>query len=483
MSKQELELPQGWIKTKLDNVVIRISNGTTEKQTKEKTKFPVTRIETISDAEINLNRVKYLRKCSKKILDHYKIELGDILFSNINSDLHLGKTAIFQLTDLNLIHGMNLLLIRSNSNIIIPKFLNFIFNYQRSSGYFFSIAHHAVNQSSINQTNLKKTPILLPPLNEQQRIVSKIEELFSKIDSAKQSLEHTKLQLEQYRASLLKSAFEGKLTEKWRTETKSIPDIEWSDYEKQKITIIKIYNENLKDIVNITNDWYWLNIKSLSESMKNGIYKEKKFYTDDGIACLRMYNIENWKLIWKKIKRMDLTSDEISEFELKPDDILFNRVNSMELVGKAALIPKNIEKCVYESKNIRLRFKTKYIKPKFIHMWLSFASRHYFNKNFQQTTGMASVNQGQLGNLPIPYCSLEEQEQIISKIEQGFSLIENTSQMIHSTLQILQTIKISILKQTFEGKLVPQDPNDESAQMLLERIKSTKESQSTKQRE
>ena len=70
MSQQELELPQGWIKTKLDDVVIRISNGTTEKQTKEKTKFPVTRIETISDAEINLNRVKYLRKCSKKILDH-----------------------------------------------------------------------------------------------------------------------------------------------------------------------------------------------------------------------------------------------------------------------------------------------------------------------------------------------------------------------------------------------------------------------------
>ena len=67
---------------------------------------------------------------------------------------------------------------------------------------------------------------------------------------------------------------------------------------------------------------------------------------------------------------------------------------------------------------------------------------------------------------------LEEQEQIISKIEQGFSLIENTSQMIHSTLQKLQTMKMSILKQAFEGKLVPQDPNDEPASVLLERIKA-----------
>ena len=83
MTQQELELPKGWVEAKLDDVVTRIFNGTTEKQTKEKTKFPVTRIETISNAEIDLNRVRYLKKCSKKILDNYKIEYGDILFSNI----------------------------------------------------------------------------------------------------------------------------------------------------------------------------------------------------------------------------------------------------------------------------------------------------------------------------------------------------------------------------------------------------------------
>ena len=155
MSQQQLELPKGWVEAKLDDVVTRIFNGTTEKQTKEKTKFPVTRIETISNAEIDLNRVRYLKKCSKKILDNYKIEYGDILFSNINSDSHLGKTAIFQLSDINLIHGMNLLLIRSNSHVIVPKFLNFIFNFHRFDGFFYSIAQHAVNQSSINQTSLQ----------------------------------------------------------------------------------------------------------------------------------------------------------------------------------------------------------------------------------------------------------------------------------------------------------------------------------------
>jgi len=77
---------------------------------------------------------------------------------------------------------------------------------------------------------------------------------------------------------------------------------------------------------------------------------------------------------------------------------------------------------------------------------------------------------------------LKEQKEIVSQIEQGFSLIQNTTQIIESSLQNLQTMKMSVLKQAFEGKLVPQDPNDEPASVLLERIKSTKESQSTKQR-
>ena len=78
---------------------------------------------------------------------------------------------------------------------------------------------------------------------------------------------------------------------------------------------------------------------------------------------------------------------------------------------------------------------------------------------------------------------LENSEHVtLQKIEKGFSLIQNTTQIVNSTLQNLQTMKMSILKQAFEGKLVPQDPNDEPASVLLERIKSTKESQSTKQR-
>ena len=93
---------------------------------------------------------------------------------------------------------------------------------------------------------------------------------------------------------------------------------------------------------------------------------------------------------------------------------------------------------------------------------------------------ITSTNQGKLAlfrirGISISYpLSIEEQEQIVSQIEQGFSLIENTQNIVNSTLQTLQTMKMSVLKNAFEGKLVPQDPNDEPAEKLLERIKKEK---------
>ena len=76
--------------------------------------------------------------------------------------------------------------------------------------------------------------------------------------------------------------------------------------------------------------------------------------------------------------------------------------------------------------------------------------------------------------LNFAYPSLSEQEQIVFQIEQGFSLIENSQRIVNSTLQTLETMRMSVLKQAFEGKLVPQDPNDEPASILLEKIKKSR---------
>src|SRR5256885_14998944 len=107
----------------------------------------------------------------------------------------------------------------------------------------------------------------------------------------------------------------------------------------------------------LTEGWADLELGNFIESMTNGIYKPAEFYAEDGTPCLRMYNIQDGTIVLQNVKRMRLTSAEIEQYRLLPGDILINRVNSRELVGKAALCAGLEEPTVFESKNIRVRLR------------------------------------------------------------------------------------------------------------------------------
>lgn len=323
----------------------------------------------------------------------------------------------------------------------------------------------------------------LPPLPEQQRIVAKIEELFTSLDAGIAALKKVKLQLKRYRQSVLKSAFEGKLTQEWR-------EVHKNELEPASVLLERIRQEREKQgkykelppldasaLPVLPEGWVWARVGEIAESMKNGIYRPIQFYSDNGIACLRMYNIEGGAIVWKDIKRMDLTPDEIKEYELRPGDILVNRVNSRELVGKAAVMPLGLERCVYESKNIRLRLYGDYVLSKLVAFWFRVYAQDYFDRNAQQTVGMASINQDQLGSMPFPTAPLPEQRQIVAEIERLLSIADKVEAIVDQGLAQSDRLRQSILKRAFEGKLVPQDPRDEPAERILERIRAEKCSQ------
>lgn len=334
----------------------------------------------------------------------------------------------------------------------------------------------------LNQSRMRAIPIPLPPLPEQHRIVAKIEELFTKLDAGVRSLKIARGQLRAYRQSVLKAAVEGKLTERWREEHKG--EIE------PAITLLKqiseeqkkrgndrsnLPNPDLSGLPSLPDEWTWTTIGSIEESLRNGIYKQKRFYTDDGIACLRMYNIVDGKIVWENIKRMILTPEEVEQYGLRPGDVLVNRVNSRELVGKAAPIPSGLETCVFESKNIRLRIFRSYLKSTYVGYWFQVFSQGYFSRNAQQTVGMASINQSQLRAMPFPLPPLDEQERIVEKVESRLSIVGVTESAIENNFTRAAHLRQSILREAFSGKLVLQEPSDEPASVLLERIKAQRE--------
>jgi type I restriction enzyme, S subunit len=225
--------------------------------------------------------------------------------------------------------------------------------------------------------------------------------------------------------------------------------------------------------------WEWTTVKEIAESMQNGIYKQSHFYNSDGVACLRMYNIEDGRIVWKNIKRMNLTKTEVSQYELKPGDILVNRVNSRELVGKSAPILANLETCVYESKNIRLRLLSEYVESTFVAAWLNIYSQRYFNDNAQQTVGMASINQEQLGSMPLTLPPLNEQRRIVAKLEKLLAKCEASKQRLDKIPSILKRFRQSILAAACSGRLTAdwreQNPDVEPASELLKRIREKRQ--------
>jgi type I restriction enzyme, S subunit len=468
MSEQALELPKGWVETKIGDIITSV-----------KGKKPKILVKTISKNNFPYINIKAFEK---KIFDEY---------TNDESCPRCTEKDLLMVWD-----GSRSGLVGFGVSGVIGSTIAKIDCHENNSKflwYFLYSKYRILNTKQrgtgtphVDPNILMNFKFLLPSLNEQKRIVLKIDELFSKIDSSKQSLEHTKLQLEQYGNSLLKSAFEGKLTKGWRK--KENPSL---DILLEKIQLNRKNQESklqkLKPLYDdapfaIPSDWTWTRVGIISNEIQYGT-SEKATTTKSKLPVLRMGNIQDGVLNFEKLKYYPDNWNGREKYLLKDGDVLFNRTNSAELVGKSAIYRESHPPAVFAGYLIRVKILNEIYRPLLLTWYLnSIFGKLYVKSVVTQQVGQANVNGTKLAMMLIPLMSNEEQKEIIAIIEQGFSLIQNINQIITSRLSSLQTIKISILKQAFNGKLVPQDPNDEPAQILLDKIKSTKGSQPKKQR-
>ena len=202
---------QRWSRCSLGDVISHIRNGTTAEQNTLGRGLPVTRIETISAGIINLNRVRFVEIPGEDV-DKWRLLPGDILFSHINSESHIAKTAIYAGEPKVLLHGMNLLLLRPDIKVIQPDYLFALLNTPDVRSAYRSRCKRAVNQASLNQKDISSLEIPNPPLDLQRKFSSKavaVRELLSGQIAGSEKLE-------QLFDLLLHQAFSSQLTAKWR---------------------------------------------------------------------------------------------------------------------------------------------------------------------------------------------------------------------------------------------------------------------------
>ncbi|MFA5002768.1 MAG: restriction endonuclease subunit S [Methanolinea sp.] len=429
--------------------------------------------------EIDLSAVKYVEESN-----YDPLMKGDIVFNNTNSPELIGKTTYIK-QDTNWAYSNHMTKIRVNTELLDPVWIAFFLHTKYLQGFFKMQCTHHVNQASINSSYLsQRVNIPLPPLPEQHRIVAKIEELLTQLDAGVASLKKAQTQLKRYRQAVLKAAFEGRLTQEWREEHKG--EIEPAEILSKKITgeqkkwnhrkSKEIENIDIRRYVEIPEEWISTQIQNIARVIQYGS-SEKADDNTSGIPIIRMGNLKDGKIDFSNLKYISKNSPDISKCLLQLGDVLFNRTNSAELVGKTAVFNRESYEAVFASYLIRVRVDNELYSPDFLSYYINSSfGRKYISSVVSQQVGQANVNGTKLANMVIPYPDISEQKEIISEIERHFSQIDHVEQTIETSLRQAETLRQTILKQAFEGKLVPQDPNDEPASVLLERIKAEKAS-------
>lgn len=190
-----------WRVLPLSEITSSISNGLTHHNNPSSGGLPLSRIQTISKGEIDFELVGYAG-LSEKGNEKYLLNPGDILFSHINSKEHVGKVAICRDDMPKLLHGMNLLRIVANEQVL-PKYLFWAFRSDKVKTQIWENTRHAVNQASINIRNLSNVEFPVPPIDEQRRIVENLDDRLSRLDKALAELEYADLQSLVLRRSIL----------------------------------------------------------------------------------------------------------------------------------------------------------------------------------------------------------------------------------------------------------------------------------------
>lgn len=337
-------------------------------------------------------------------------EEGDVLFAKITPCMENGKIAIARDLIDNIGFGSTEFHVLRPSPFLIPEWVHFFMRRKSFRDEAQKYFRGAVGQQRVPQDFIESTLIPIPPDKEiQRRIVARIESLLAEVKESQ------------------------KLLDKMQQDVGQVMDAAIED---------------------VFNDLDSINFGSIVESYKNGIYKKKEFY-GTGYPNVRMFNIVGGLVNIERSPLLDVTEDELEQFGLQHHDILINRVNSRELVGKSGIVPRGLGPCTFESKNIRIRLKQNLAYPPFVVAALNtYKIKSQILSVQKPAIGQATINQKNLDNLEIPFISdLTKQAEIAFYLQNLRLEIDIFRKSFFNDAQRLNQLEQSILERAFRGEI------------------------------
>jgi len=385
------------------------------------------------------------------------------------------------------------------SGAVVPEFLMHLFIAEKESLLRFG---KGTTHTTIYYPEVKAFHACLPPVPEQHRIVSALDSYFTRLDAAEQALERVQANLKRYRASVLKAAVEGRLVpteaelarregreyepaekllerilverrkrweeaelEKMRAKGKEPKDDRWKAKYKEPL------GPDRSDLLELPRGWCWATVDQLiQEPLMNGKSVKTK---RGGFPVLRLTCLRGFKVDLNERKDGAWSAEEAENFLVNRGDFLVARGNgSIRLVARGALVTDDPDPIAFPDTIIRLRIAEGVIAAFFKQVWDAPFVRAQLERAARTTAGIYKVNQKDLGRVVVPVPPMNEQVRILNRLERIALSSEAAVTAIMKCKARIARLRQSILKWAFEGKLVDQDPDDEPASVLLERIRA-----------
>jgi type I restriction enzyme, S subunit len=440
------ELPVGWAVSPLLEAGDLIRGVTYSKKDASDLPFensiPVLRANNIQNGSLLLDDLVHVP--SDLVTEEQRIKAGDIVIATSSGSISVVGKAAQAKSDLGAGFGAFCGLVRPSSNLC-ASYLGHFFgtDYYRNS---VSSMARGVNINNLKKSHFEELSLPLAPLNEQRRIAAKLDTTLAAVDACRQRLDGVEALLKRFRQAVLAVATSGELTREWREE------MGMNEYAR---------SVRLGDVIH---------------EMRNGL-SPKPSPTPPGAKILRIGAIRPGCVDLEDHRYLDLPMKDLETYALRVGDLIFTRYNgTLEFVGVCGLVRELGDFYIYPDKLIRVRCDSEKALSAYLEIAFSATSvRAQIESLVKSSAGQKGVSGADLKGVRFSLPSLDEQQEIIRRAEQLFSLADQLEARLTAARQIVERLTPALLAKAFRGELVPQDPNDEPASVLLERIRAARQ--------
>ena len=490
----ETLLPDSWTSVQLADLVVNAQSGFASGDKAVEGGISHLRMNNIgSDGELALDLIRTVpEKLAKQT---YALGHGDILVCTTNSSKLVGKTALFNLAG-RYVFSNHLTRLRPVADLIDSRFLHWNLWLHWKRGGFEDKCKHWVNQSTLPKEELLATEIPFPPIAEQRRIAVKVEKVLEKVSRSVERLERIPTILKRFRQSVLAAASSGRLTADWREQNPGVEDakqliagITQARKERYKSlceeaaksrqrkpsefdNLVPALRHDL-DLYEVPETWQWVDLRYLMNPEEDFCYGVVQPGDDDpeGPRLVRVCDLEGGKI--KRNALRGIPPDVHQEYGrsiLSGGEILVSVVGTIgrTAIAQPEMAGVNIARAV-------AKVPVREFNSLFVSFWLSSSRAESWMVGDSREVARKTLNLEQLRTLPAPLPPKVEQDEIVRRVESLFTLADQLEARYKKGKAYVDKLTQSILAKAFRGELVPQDPNDEPAEKLLERIRAAKQ--------